>query len=82
MFSPGSIGVSGSSCGGSSEGESTNCFDFSEGGVFPHFLSLVLFSGEPEVGPSTGGSCGGPLSSGFLGGSLSVKGRVPTESWE
>ena len=58
---------------------STVCFGFSEGGVFPDFLSL---SGEPEVGSSTEGFCGGLLSSGFLGGSLSVKGRVPTESWE
>ena len=64
------------------EGESTTCSDISVGGVFPDFLFLVLFSGKPEVSPSTGGSCGGPLSSGFLGGSLSVKGRVPTESWE
>ena len=45
------------------------------GGVFPDFLSL-------QLGSSTEGFCGGPLSSVFLGGSLSVKGRVPTESWE
>ena len=41
-----------------------------------------LFPSEPEVGSSTEGSCGGLLFSGSLGGSLSVKGRVPTESWE
>ena len=43
---------------------------------------FLSFSSEPEVGSSTEGSCGGILFSGFLGGSLSVKGRVPTESWE
>ena len=41
-----------------------------------------LLSEEPEASPSTGGFCGGSLSSRFSGGSLSVKGRVPTKSWE
>ena len=41
---------------------------------------FLSFSSEPEVGSSTEGSCGGLLFSRFLGGSLSVKGRVPTEA--
>ena len=42
----------------------------------------MLFSEEPEAGPSTGEFGGGPLSSGLSGGSLAVRGRVPTKSWE
>ena len=42
----------------------------------------MLFSEEPEASPSTGVFGGGSLSSGFSGGSLSVRGRVPTKSWE
>ena len=37
--------------------------------------SLVLFSEEPEAGPSTREFGGGPLSSGLSDGSSSVRGR-------
>ena len=57
-----------------------------DGGMVASFLSLerslVLFSEKPEANPSTGGFGGGPLSSGLSGGSSSVRGRVPTKSWE
>ena len=71
---------------GYSEGESTTCFNFSDGGVVAKFLSLerspVLISEKLEASPSTEGFGGGPLSSGLSGGSLSVRGRVLTKGWE
>ena len=41
-----------------------------------------LSSEKPEVGPSTEGLGGGFFSLGSLDGFLSVRGKVPTESWE
>ena len=41
-----------------------------------------LSSEKSEVGPSTEGPGGGFFSLGSLGGFLSIRGRVQTESWE
>ena len=64
----------------------TTCFNFLDDRVVANFLSLsglsVLSSEKPEASPSTEGFGGGFLSSGLSGGSLSVRGRVPTKSWE
>ena len=90
-----SSGISGWSCGGYSEGESslcgngelpTSCSKFSDEQVVANFLSLVrstvLSSEKPEASPPTEELGGGSLSLGLSGGSLSVRGRVPTKSWD
>ena len=67
-------------------GVSTTCSNSWNGGVVTvsTFLGGLpgLSSEKPEVGPSTEGPGGGFFSLGSLGGFLSVRGRVPNESWE
>ena len=51
--------------------------------LFLHSLEGYLgYLEKLEVGPSTEGPGGGFFSLRSLGGFLSVRGRVPTESWE
>ena len=65
-----SRGGSGWSCGGYSEGEvSFTCSNFSDVGVVGNLLSPGRFEASPSIGELNGGS-------------LSVRGRVPTKSWE
>ena len=67
-------------------GVSTKCSNSSDGGVVTvsTFFGGVsgLSSENPKVGPSTEEPGGGFFSLGSLGGFLSVRGRVTTESWE
>ena len=67
-------------------GVPTTCSNSLDGGVV---TVSTFFGGSPglsleksEVGPSTEGLGGGFFSLGSLGGFLSFRGRVPTESWE